>query len=81
MVELIKQAIADNSKVGNMMSTYIDKKMMGRLLTRILTRLLTRLLTWLLTKLLTRLLTRLLGLHFTSVRYTNEKYLNMISVD
>ncbi|XP_063681387.1 adenylate kinase 8-like isoform X1 [Bolinopsis microptera] len=30
MVELIKQAIADNSKVGNMMSTYIDKKMMGR---------------------------------------------------
>ena len=65
MVELIKQAIADNSKVGNMMSTYIDKKMMGRLLSR----------------LLTRLLTRLLGLHFTSVRYTNEKYSNMISVD
>ena len=30
MVELIKQAIADNSKVGNMMSTYIDKKMMGK---------------------------------------------------
>ena len=56
MVELIKQAIADNSKVGNMMSTYIDKKMMGRLLTRILRLLL-------------------------SVRYTNKKYLNMISVD
>ena len=32
MVELIKQAIADNSKVGNMMSTYIDKKMMGKFL-------------------------------------------------
>ena len=32
MVELIKQAIADNSKVGNMMSTYIEKKMMGKLL-------------------------------------------------
>lgn len=28
MVELIKQAIADDSKVGNMMSTYIEKKMM-----------------------------------------------------
>lgn len=28
MVELIKQAIADNSKVGQLMSTYIEKKMM-----------------------------------------------------
>ena len=36
MVDLIKQAIADNSKVGNMMSTYIDKKMMGKFWIRFL---------------------------------------------
>ena len=30
MVDLIKQAVADNSKIGNMMSTYIEKKMMGK---------------------------------------------------
>jgi len=35
MTTLIKQAVADNSKVGRMMSTYIEKKMMGKRLERV----------------------------------------------